>query len=160
MRIENISKSTLLNRKALVFSSLIFIAGVFLHVFFPKNAFAKAADMGKPGYISMVQLLANPEKFNGATVVVVGFLILREGEAVDFREGRRDALYLGRADAKDGLTTNSVLVEVTPQMLHASKELNGDYVIIKGTYNAKEHGYLGLYSGAITRIEAAALWPR
>jgi hypothetical protein len=68
-----------------------------------------------PKDVSMVQLLAAPEKFHGKLVGVFGFLRL---------EFEGDALYLHREDDTQGVTRNVVWVDRTEAMEREQEKLN------------------------------------
>jgi hypothetical protein len=88
--------------------------------------------------VSIVQLLATPEKFNGKFVRVFGFLSL---------EFEGDALYLHREDYVQGLTKNGMWVDRTGEMERNAKKLNMHYVLIEATFDADDHGHMGLFRG-------------
>lgn len=95
----------------------------------------------EPTDVGMVQLLAQPEKYHGKFIRVHGFLRLEfEGKA----------LYLHREDYANGLTKNGVWVDMLETPEHM--KLNMHYVLIEGVFNAKDRGHLGLWSGAIEKI--------
>src|SRR5437870_2929981 len=79
----------------------------------------RAVEMAED--VSMVQLIATPEKFDGRFVHVFGFLNL---------EFEGDALYLHREDFVHGLDRNAVWVNQTEAMERARNKLNRHYVLI------------------------------
>jgi hypothetical protein len=95
----------------------------------------------------MVRLLANPEKFHGKQIRVIGFLRL---------EFEGNALYLHREDYKERLTRNAVWVELTADKQHA--KLSNHYVLIEGTFNANNLASLPLWSGTIVKVTRAERW--
>ena len=111
------------------------------------RALASGAATGEmPQDVSIVQLLATPERFDGKLVRVIGFLCLAfEG----------DAVYLHREDFDHGLTQNALWVQV-PEKPDASLSLN--YVLIEGTFDAGDHGHMGLFGGAIRKITRMSVW--
>jgi hypothetical protein len=94
--------------------------------------------------VSMVQLIATPEKFDGKIIQVIGFLRL---------EFEGDALYLHREDFDHMILRNAIWVEF-PQGKDRDK-LNGRYVFLQGTFRAKLHGHMDLFSGTLTDITRA-----
>lgn len=103
-----------------------------------------AGDM--PQDASIVQLLATPEKYDGKLVRVIGFLCLAfEGYAV----------YLHREDFDRGLTLNALWVDVPEKR---DERLSQKYVLLEGTFDASDHGHMGLFGGAITRITRMSVW--
>ncbi|HYJ07200.1 MAG TPA: hypothetical protein VEX43_18875 [Chthoniobacterales bacterium] len=112
------------------------------------TAEGEAADMTQD--VSMVQLIATPEKFDGKLVGVLGFLNL---------EFEGDALYLHREDLLQRLHKNAVWVDRTEAIERDTKKLNKHYVLIEGTFDARDHGHMGLFAGAIKDITRAETWP-
>jgi hypothetical protein len=95
--------------------------------------------------VSMVQLIATPEKFDGKAIQVVGFLRL---------EFEGNALYLHREDYDHGIYRNALWIEF-PHDQDGDK-VNGRYVFVQGTFRAKLHGHMDLFSGTIS--DAASLF--
>jgi hypothetical protein len=108
----------------------------------------RAAEMAED--VSMVQLIATPEKFDGKFVRVFGFLNL---------EFEGDSLYLHREDLVQSLVRNGVWVHRTEAMERDRKKLNRHYVLIEGIFDAQDHGHMGLSGGAIKGITRVETWP-
>ena len=104
----------------------------------------------EPTNVTLVQLIANPEKFDGKLIRVIGFLRL---------EFEGNVLYLHREDYENSILGNGIWVEVTPQIEKETKTINMHYVIMEGIFSAKEHGHMGMWSGALKHIRRAQLWP-
>jgi hypothetical protein len=99
-----------------------------------------------PQDVSIVQLLATPEKFDGKLIRVIGFLCLAfEG----------DAVYLHREDFDHGLTQNALWVDVPEKR---DESLSRKYVLLEGTFDASDHGHMGLFGGAIHKISRMSVW--
>ena len=97
----------------------------------------------------MLRILANPESFHGKEIQLIGFLNLTfEG----------DALYLHREDLAYDILGNSIWVNATKEMYTNIEHLNKQYVIIRGTFDANDHGHMGLHAGALTNITRCAIW--
>jgi hypothetical protein len=95
--------------------------------------------VNEPLDVSMIQLIARPDDFDGEYVRVVGF---------HRHEFEGYALYLHREDYERGLTKNGLWMEGAP-------EHDGAYVLVEGQFNARKTGHLGMWSGeieAVTRI--------
>ncbi len=75
--------------------------------------------------VSLIQLIATPEKFNGRLISVVGFLGM----------GERAALCLHREDAEHGLASNWVDVIPSEDMTRNKEKVNGMYVRIIGVFH-------------------------
>lgn len=100
----------------------------------------------EPVDVSMVQLVASPEKFDGRAIRVIGFLHL---------EADGNVLYLHSEDCVYTLIKNSIWVNETPLM---KKKFSDRYVLIEGTFDAQDHGFKGLWSGAISKITRVTPW--
>jgi hypothetical protein len=80
--------------------------------------------------VSLVQLLANPERYNGGKIQAAGLLVYR---------GEQHALFLTSEDAENGISQNSIAV-VLPSPAYKQDELaqlNGKFISVKGTFNAR-----------------------
>jgi hypothetical protein len=108
----------------------------------------RAAGMAED--VSMVQLIATPEKFDGKFVRVNGFLNLGfEG----------DSLYLHREDFVQGLVRNGIWVVRTEAMERDEKKLNSHYVLIEGIFDAQHHGHMDMFGGALKNVTRVETWP-
>ncbi len=93
--------------------------------------------------VSMIELIANPEKFDGKRVFVEGFLHF---------EFEGNALYFHEEDYRGGLWQNGVSLGVTPaqQKQYAVCESRNCFVV--GTFHAIKSGYGSLWSGHLNDI--------
>jgi hypothetical protein len=96
--------------------------------------------------VSMVALLADPERFDGAPVRVVGYLATGP---------ERRAIYLHREDWKNNLSRNAVWLRPDERPL---SEYERKYVSVAADFVATDHGHLGLYGGALANIESIVVW--
>ena len=101
--------------------------------------------------VSLINLIATPEKYNSQIVRVSGYLSL------DF-EGR--ALYLGEADYDHGIYRNAVWVSFKKGTMSDDdlKSMHQRYVTLEGTFDSTHHGHMGLFSGSLNGIYRA--WRR
>lgn len=100
--------------------------------------------------VSMIQLVATPEKYDGRQVRVIGFLRL---------EFEGDALYLHREDYENGLSRNAVFLSIPGGTPAGTKErVDNNYVIIEGTFDSKMKGHGHMYSGVIKDIKRLDPW--
>lgn len=97
---------------------------------------ASASEM-----VSIVSLIAHPEKYDGNEIVVTGFL------ALDF-EG--SAIYLHQDDYAHSIFKNGLWYAGDAAMY---KRFARKYVNVQGTFDAKDLGHLGLWSGAIKDVK-------
>jgi len=100
---------------------------------------------GESAHLSVIQLIATPQKYHRQQVRVVGFL------HVNF-EG--NALYLSEGDGKHGITKNALWLEFDEDCY---RELHNKYVFLEGVFDAQHHGHLKLYSGKL-QVERIILW--
>jgi hypothetical protein len=103
----------------------------------------------EPVDVTLVQLIANPEKFDGKLVRVIGFLRL---------EFEGNVLYLHREDYENAILGDGVWVDVTPEIAKQTKALNMHYVLLEGIFSSSDRGHMGMWSGAIKKIRRAELW--
>jgi len=96
--------------------------------------------------ISLIQLISNPDKYDGKVVRLEGFL------RIEF-EG--NALYLHQEDDDHMLTKNAIWVDVNPDIMKRRTTLNKKYVFLEGTFYAKDHGHMGLFSGSLHKVKRA-----
>jgi hypothetical protein len=113
-----------------------------------------AIDLGAqstrdPVNVSMIQLIANPEKYDGKMVRVIGFLRL---------EFEGNALYLHKEDYGHSLVGNDIWVNVSPEMMENDQKLNNKYVLLEGIFDAKRHGHMGMFAGELGNIKRAEPW--
>jgi len=111
--------------------------------------FAGQASTKSAELVSMVQLIASPEKFDGKVVQVIGFLRL---------EFEGDVLYLHADDYKNRINKNGLWVSRNKTMTDSADQLNMHYVVLVGTFRAGNKGHMSLNSGAITDIAVAKVW--
>ena len=103
----------------------------------------------QPTDVSMIQLIADPQRFEGKTIRVIGFLRLEfEGNAV----------YLHREDFEKLIFQNGVWIELTDSQLKTSAKLNNGYVIIEGTFSSTEKGHFATWPGSIQKVSRLSNW--
>lgn len=100
--------------------------------------------------MSLIELIANPLRYDRKQVQVIGFLRL---------EFEGDALYLHREDFDHAISKNAVSV-VRPSDLSGKQLIQVDkkYVIWEGTFNARDRGHMGMFSGSLTHITRLEPW--
>jgi hypothetical protein len=103
----------------------------------------------EPVNVTLVQLIANPEKFDGKPIRVIGFLRL---------EFEGNVLYLHREDYENAILGDGIWVDVTPEITKQSKTLNLNYVLLEGIFKSSDRGHMGMWSGTIKGIRRAQLW--
>ena len=100
--------------------------------------------------VSMIQLIATPERFDNKQVSVIGFLNL---------EFEGDALWPSKGDYDANVIRNAIRFDV-PSTLSADKrkQVNGRYVIVVAKFKANEHGHMELFAGTLTDIVRVDAW--
>ena len=92
-------------------------------------------------YVSIISLIANPEKYNGKRIGISGYM------SAEF-EGT--AIYLSREDFDNRINKNSIFLLIGKgenyQIYHK------EYVSLEGTFIIGG-GHMGLYSGMIKDVE-------
>jgi len=97
----------------------------------------------QPLEVSLIQLIANADAFDGEYVRVRGFYR---------REFEGTAIYVHREDYERRLTRNGLWVS-------GDVAFDQQYVLIEGRFSATRRGHLGLYSGEIGEVTRAIPWP-
>ena len=99
----------------------------------------------------MVELIANPQKYDNQLVRLTGFLHL---------EFEGNVIYLHSEDFRHSLTKNGLWIDVPKDMTETQvKTVNDHYVICTGRFKAAMHGHMGLNSGEMTNISRLEIWP-
>jgi hypothetical protein len=107
----------------------------------------------EPIETSLVRVLADPGQFEGKLVRAIGFC------SVEF-EG--NALYMHREDYEQGISKNGVWLSLgdarAPERVALAKKVHRKYCLVEGRVTAREHGHLGMFSGAIGDITRLDFW--
>ncbi len=112
----------------------IIIVGIFLL----SLCFNGYAEVGES--VSIVQLIANPNQYDGDKVIITGFLNMEfEGNGIYLHKD--DYIY---SIYKNGLWCNINIVEYA--------KFNKKYIVIEGIFDAKSKGHKGIWSGTIKEI--------
>ncbi len=101
--------------------------------------------------VSLVSLIANPDKYNGKKIRVIGYLHL---------EFEGNGLYLHKDDYDHAISKNSIWVSIGPKHPEVSnlKQYSNHHVIMEGTYNSEMTGHMGMNSGSIEKITRLDIW--
>jgi hypothetical protein len=91
--------------------------------------------------ISMVQLLANPEKYDGNHIRVAGYIHF---------ESDNSAIYLHKEDVEHHVLKNGLWVSLAEGV--SVEACQDSYALIEGIYRARNTGHVNLWSGAITHV--------
>lgn len=105
-----------------------------------------AGQSGKP--VSLIQLIATPEKFDGKLVTVEGLLGFDE----------HPVLWVHEEDAKHWLLANSVRISPSKEMQRDKETINLKYVAITGVFRAARTGSESYEGGGISDIQTCTVW--
>ena len=89
---------------------------------------------------SLIQLIANPDRYHGKKVIISGFLNI---------EFEGTALYLHRDDYLFSQYSNGLWCTMNETLYN---KFNRRYVVMEGKFNKNMKGHLGLWSGSIEDI--------
>ena len=95
-------------------------------------------------YVSMIQLLANPEKYHNKKIFVKGFVHL---------QFESNGVYLHEEDFRKRLSKNAVWLVVNNDDAKENPVTIDQYWTIEGTFDATQKGHGGIYSGTIKNIK-------
>lgn len=118
----------------------------FFSLFLTQNVYAKESSVLP---VSIYQLIANPEKFDGKEVYVIGFMHL---------EFEGDVIYAHREDWNHSLIQNGIAFEVPKERHFLWMKMNNNYVAIEGTFSTTERGHFALRAGSLTKITKLVKW--
>jgi hypothetical protein len=101
--------------------------------------------------VSLVQLIATPERYDGKTIRLIGYLNL---------EFEGNAIYFHRDDFTIGMSKNAVWIDLPKDIKPDEiKTVNDHYVICTARFVASNHGHMGMFSGALTDVTRLEVWP-
>ena len=100
--------------------------------------------------VTIIQLIASPEKYNGELIRVIG---------VGNLEFEGNYLSLSKEDHKYG-TGNQIWIELSNKAIpyDEAQEYNGKYVIVEGIFDKDDLGHLSMFHGTIKDISRYELW--
>lgn len=119
--------------------------------------------------VSPIHLIANPEKYDGKRIRLHGFLHYQFEDSALYLS-KDDADYLNSANAiwirYDETVKLEILIckdikEIAKPTPNDFKYFDGRYVVVEGIFNMKNHGHLGVFSGAlenVVRLEEQRQW--
>jgi len=100
-----------------------------------------------PRSVSVIQLVANPDGYNGQTVLVRGFVRV---------EPEGNMLCLGREDAEAWQTKNCVWLDLDYRERYGLpghvQQATMKHAIVVGVFNRNENGHFDCCSGEIERV--------
>jgi len=117
--------------------------------FFAFHAMVAQCSPQQPLQVSMLQLIATPERYEGKKIRVTAFLHL---------EFEGDAIYLHREDYANAIASNSIAIELTDVEVIKFKKFQNSYVLIEGQFASTARGHFGAGQGLISRIARLEGW--
>jgi hypothetical protein len=109
---------------------------------------------GEPAPLSLVELITNPKKYERKLVTVQGFVHIESEKPHGFV-----VAYLREDDAKDVLTSNSILIVPSKQMLQDREKINGQYVFLTGSFRTTPSANGG-YIPELKDIQSCTVRPK
>jgi hypothetical protein len=103
----------------------------------------------EPSAVSLVQLIATPERFHNKAIRVIGFCWL---------EFEGNALHLHREDFDQAIAMNAVWLDLGWPVPDKYMALKGKYVIVEGTFSSSDRGHFGMFAGSIKSINRLEEW--
>ncbi len=111
---------------------------------------ASAEGPEKAETVSIVQLLANPEKYEGKLISARGFVRL---------EFEGNAIYLHKEDYEQSLYSNGLWLNAKDCKRVDGQEFDTGYAWVTAHFTARHHGHMGLWSGALEDVRDCSEWP-
>ena len=103
----------------------------------------------QPEDASIIRLIANPKEYDGKIVRLIGYVNL---------EFEGNAIYLHKEDCKRGIDANGLWLNVDEQVRKNRKRYHHKYILIEGTFDAKDKGHLNGWPGAVGKITRWYIW--
>ena len=97
-------------------------------------------QLTKASRVSLISVIANPEKYHGETIIVEGYFVL---------ESEGDAVFISKNDYTSRMYKNGIYLFLNLKELKLEKPYNG-YVRLTGKFNKNIKGSYDFYSGLIT----------
>ncbi len=107
------------------------------------------ATTQEPQDVSLVQLIANPNKYHKSLVRVIGFCRL---------EFEGNALYIHRDDFEYSISKNGVWIQVGWPIPEDFREMSDEYVIVEAIFDAEQKGHFGMFSGSLEEVRRLDRW--
>ncbi|MGA2833794.1 MAG: hypothetical protein ABSE55_12060 [Terracidiphilus sp.] len=110
---------------------------------------------GGPDYadesVSLIQLIANPERYDKKIVRFIAYLHL---------EFEGDAVYLHRDDFEHAISNDAIWINL-PRDIKADEKtaVNDRYVICTARFVAGRHGHMGMFAGELEDVTRLEVWP-
>ena len=93
--------------------------------------------------VSLYQLVATPERFDGKLVRVSGFI---------HQSFEHSGFYPHRQDYDQGVFRNGIWVQLGDCSKGDENALSDTYVLLQGRFSSEDQGHLGMWSGALLDV--------
>lgn len=100
-------------------------------------------------YVSMISLIATPERYHNKMVSVVGYAVI---------EFENVGIFLSDNDAKNNISHNSISLLLTDKEIEKYLKLANRYVVVEGVFDADYKGHGSMKSGSIKNIVRLDKW--
>ena len=105
--------------------------------------------------MSLIELIARSESFDGQRVRVIGF--------VNF-EFEGNGLYVSREDWNESITRNGIWIDppvgFESDSAPARRQPNQRYVIVEAIFHRQPSGHMGMWSGSLDHVTRLEPWGR
>ncbi|MBQ8796755.1 MAG: hypothetical protein IJZ56_00995 [Oscillospiraceae bacterium] len=152
-----------MNKKAIqiiciwIIAAVILVFAVMFGVKLSKNALVQSGYGDAPNSanqyakdVTMIQLIATPEKYDGEFVRVIG---------VGNLEFEGNYIALSKEDIEYHVG-NQIWIELGDKAIpyEEAAQYNGEYVLVEGIFDKNDTGHGGMFHGTITDISRYELW--
>ncbi len=113
--------------------------------------YPKGGPDNGPEEVSLIQLIANPDRYDKKTVRFIAYLHL---------EFEGDAVYLHRDDFVHAISKNAIWIDLPKDIKPDEiKDVNDHYVICTAQFVAGRHGHMGMFAGELDNVTRLEVWP-
>jgi hypothetical protein len=106
--------------------------------------------------VSFVNLLANPEKYDGKKIIVSGVLHFQfEDSSLYMHKDDADYLILANGIWVDYARERTLSARCSKEFVASGSKLDyfdGKYVSLTGVFNMKSHGHMGAFAGTLEEV--------
>jgi hypothetical protein len=125
-------------------NGIIYILAIVFLLQFPiYSVGAETSNLSEPLPVSLISLIANPSKYQGHYIRVVGYFRYEEGDAT---------VYLSKDDAKHYNTKNCLWLYLVKKIKNPEK-FDGTFAIIQGTFSSADKGRWQACAGSMKSVD-------
>ena len=103
-----------------------------------------------PKRVSLIQLIATPEKYERQLIAITGYVHL---------EFEGNGIYLHKDDYQYGLHKNGLWLSADKCKVRGGKTFTDGYAYVIGRFTATRQGHMGLWSGEVQDVKSCQSWP-